>query len=406
METHLLGMNIETVMTTFTQPNGHLQLHVARRLLYLLRLFPTAFTIRHVEDLLKAFTSFPEPSNLADVEADDLRVGEILLNAAAEMPLADDRFVVELIPFVAKWEAAVVFEVEADDLRVGEILLNAAAEMPLADDRFVVELIPFVAKWEAAVVFENPETWRYFLLRYLLRYPLEAYMVAHKEGQAFRDVLIENKNYLQRILQGESMVCVGVWAKSSVSLCVMELLAMKLILSIGNRHPNWATGEAKEIVTYVHALWKDLDFHKRYTRKDYLDEPRYEVPKLAALIMLRYFKSNTDRFDIIFDLCDAFANDYISAFTFLRLFIEKEIIPKYSLEWRQNALKRIVAKFEEDPSTAHSMNTVKVLQHIVIPSLHYAFERYNVDLVVGTPAKPADVDDNNLISLVCHKVLD
>ncbi|VDP13889.1 unnamed protein product [Onchocerca flexuosa] len=62
--------------------------------------------------------------------------------------------------------------------------------------------------------------------------------------------------------------------------------------------------------------------------------------------------------------------------------------------------------FEKDSATAHDLNVVKMLQYVVIPSLHYAFERYDVDVVVGTPAKPDDVDDKNLISLVCQKVLD
>lgn len=37
--------------------------------------------------------------------------------------------------------------------------------------------------------------------------------------------------------------------------------------------------------------------------------------------------------------------------------------------------------FEKDPATAHDLNVVKMLQYVVIPSLHYAFERYDVDVV-------------------------
>lgn len=54
-------------------------------------------------------------------------------------------------------------------------------------------------------------------------------------------------------------------------------------------------------------------------------------------------RKNTHRIDLLFDLCKAFSNVYISDFTFLRLFIENEVIPaslqllKFSL-WRTNAV--------------------------------------------------------------------
>uniref|UniRef100_A0A0R3RGM5 Non-specific serine/threonine protein kinase n=1 Tax=Elaeophora elaphi TaxID=1147741 RepID=A0A0R3RGM5_9BILA len=381
LRSHLLKMDLGSMITVLSQSDNRLQKHIVLRLLYLLRLFPDVFSATFCNDLQDAFRKFPDP-NQTDVVADDVKVGRILL----------------------------------------EIL----AEFPLADASFVHLVVPLVCKWEAAVSFESSTSWRYPLMKYLTRFPLETlrffvtgnniceqrnrelfkYVVKHEEAVAIQEKMMTDNSFLLRLLKGEAMDEAGNWIKCDLSIYDMEMLTMKLIVSIGKRHSNWAGNGASEIVKVVLSLWNDKDFRARYTCKDYLEGPRYDVPKLAALIMLRYFKANIDRIDILFDLCHVFTNNYIGDFTFVRLFIEKEIIPKYPIEWRQNALKRIVAMFEKDSATAHDLNVVKMLQYVVIPALHYAFERYDVDVVVGTPAKPDDVDDNNLISLVCQKVLD
>ncbi|KAM3719228.1 Transformation/transcription domain-associated protein [Dirofilaria immitis] len=381
LRSQLLKMNLGSMITVLSESTNRLEKHVVLRLLYILRLFPDVFSETFCNDMVDAFRKFPDPSQN---------------------------------------------DVVMDDVEVGKILLEILAEFPLADASFVRLIIPHVCRWEAAVSFEGNTSWRYPLMKYLTRFPLETlrffvttsniceqrnrelfkYVVKHEEAIAIQEKLMTNNSFLLRLLQGESMDEAGTWTKCDLSIYDMEILAMKLIVSIGKRHSSWAGNGAGEIVKVIQSLWNDKDFRARYTCKDYLEGPRYEVPKLAALVMLRYFKANIDRIDILFDLCHVFTNNYIGDFTFVRLFIEKEIIPKYPIEWRQNALKRIVAMFEKDSATAHDLNVVKMLQYVVIPSLHYAFERYDVDMVVGTPAKPDDIDDNNLISLVCQKVLD
>ncbi|KAK6104161.1 FAT domain family protein [Brugia pahangi] len=381
LRSHVLKMDIGSMITSLSQSDNRLEKHIVLRLLYLLRLFPDTFPGSFCNELLNAFRKFPDPNQN---------------------------------------------NVLASDVKIGRILLEILAEFPLADSSFVHLIISHVRKWEATVSFENSTSWRYPLMKYLTRFPLETlrfflignnicdqrnrelfkYVVKHEEAVAIQQKLMEDNSFLLRLLQGEAMDEASNWIKCDLSIYDMEMLAMKLIVSIGKRHSKWAGSGAGEIVKVIQSLWNDKDFRIRYTCKDYLEGPRYDVPKLAALIMLRYFKANIDRIDILFDLCHVFTNNYIGDFTFVRLFIEKEVIPKYPIEWRQNALKRIVAMFEKDSATAHDLNVVKMLQYIVIPSLHYAFERYDVDVVVGTPAKPDDVDDKNLISLVCQKILD
>lgn len=91
----------------------------------------------------------------------------------------------------------------------------------------------------------------------------------------------------------------------------------------------------------------------------------------------------------IYNLCEHLNSDYFQ---------------KYPIEWRQNALKRIVGMFEKDSATAHDMNVVKMLQHIVIPSLHYAFERYDVDVVPSLNFRIIFVSEENSSVRAGHEV--
>uniref|UniRef100_A0A0N5ASH3 Non-specific serine/threonine protein kinase n=1 Tax=Syphacia muris TaxID=451379 RepID=A0A0N5ASH3_9BILA len=322
-------------------------------------------------------------------------------------------------------KSTITQEVTLDDINSALIMCEIIAEMPTVGSQFIEILTFMFCRWEALLVFDTAVNWKYPLLKYLVRYPLEAVrfftleecisdegvrelfkeIVNHKEANSIREVLMNDNSYFFHLLHGETARRDNTWSKSSLHLCDMELLALKLIASVGKRHANWAANGSVNIVKRIQTLWTDKDFRARYVAKDFIEEPRFEVPKLAALIMLRYFRANIDDMELLYDLCFVFLNQFTSDFSFFRLFIEREIIPNYSIEWRQNALKFVVRKFEEDLLSAQNENIVKMLHYIIIPCLHYAFERYDVDLVVGTPANPDVPDDNNLVSLMCHKVM-
>uniref|UniRef100_A0A915BXE0 FAT domain-containing protein n=2 Tax=Parascaris univalens TaxID=6257 RepID=A0A915BXE0_PARUN len=382
LKPHLLQTEMRPMLMTLHEYSTRaLNKNILARLLHLIRISPNAFNTKFADQLLMHLTKWPDPVHAST---------------------------------------------STDEMHAGEIVLEMLSELPTADARFVEVVIPLVAKWEAAIALDSDVNWRYPLLQFLLKFPRETigffvlsesitnegirilfkYATKHEEANCLREVLMNDSAYFLRLLHGEARNRDDTWTKCCMTICDMEFLALKLIANVGKRHPEWAAKGARDVVKVIQSLWNDKDFRSRYTCKDYMEEPRYEVPKLAALIMLRYFKENINDNDILFDLCHVFTNHFISDFTFVRTFIEDEVIPKYPIEWRQNALKRVVKMFEEDPATAHDDNVVKILQYVVIPSLHFVFERYNVDVVVGTPANPDVVDDNNLISLVCQKILD
>ncbi|VDO30599.1 unnamed protein product [Onchocerca flexuosa] len=242
LHSQLLKMNLGSMITVLPESDNRLEKHVVQCLLYFLRLFPDVFSETFCNDMLDAFRKFPDPGQN---------------------------------------------NIVADDVKVGKTLLEILAEFPLADASFVQLIIPHVRKWEAAVSFESSTSWRYPLMKYLTRFPLETlrffvtsnniceqgnrelfkFVVKHEEAIAIQEELMTDNNFLLRLLQGEAMDEAGTWIKCDLSIYDMELLAMKLIVSIGKRHSNWAGNGAGELVKIIQSLWNDKDFRARYTCK-------------------------------------------------------------------------------------------------------------------------------------------
>jgi hypothetical protein len=71
---------------------------------------------------------------------------------------------------------------------------------------------------------------------------------------------------------------------------------------------------------------------------------------------------------------------FITDFTFVRNFIDEEIVPKVSLEWRRNAFKKVISLFEQNSKEAgYNEQIVKFIQYIIAPCFHYALAKFNVD---------------------------
>ncbi|KAL3088823.1 hypothetical protein niasHT_023171 [Heterodera trifolii] len=111
--------------------------------------------------------------------------------------------------------------------------------------------------------------------------------------------------------------------------------------------------------------------------------------------------------DLVYDLVIAFEHCYASNFTFLRTFIDNEIIAKASLPWRRATFAKLIDLI---PSAGHSVQLVRFVQYIVSPVFAYAFEMFDIDAVVGGGLGPSSaastaVDDENIVLLLCHKVI-
>uniref|UniRef100_A0A914N322 Uncharacterized protein n=2 Tax=Meloidogyne incognita TaxID=6306 RepID=A0A914N322_MELIC len=130
-----------------------------------------------------------------------------------------------------------------------------------------------------------------------------------------------------------------------------------------------------------------------------LDENKFEVPIYCARIILTKLKfllalqttvenseilsSEDEIIDLLYDLTFAFVRNYASDFLFLQQFIEEEIVLKISLSLRRATFFKVINLLKSDPKNGHSMHLVRFMQYIVAPSFSFAFDNYEIDLVVG-----------------------
>uniref|UniRef100_A0A914MSD7 HEAT repeat-containing protein 1 n=1 Tax=Meloidogyne incognita TaxID=6306 RepID=A0A914MSD7_MELIC len=165
-----------------------------------------------------------------------------------------------------------------------------------------------------------------------------------------------------------------------------------------------------------------------------LDENKFDIPIYCARIILTKLKfllalqttvenseilsSEDEIIDLLYDLTFAFVRNYASDFLFLQQFIEDEIVPKISLSLRRATFFKVINLLKSDPKNGHSMHLVRFMQYIVAPSFSFAFDNYEIDLVVGgvpstqTSDSPTMMDDdqkqqqqNNIVLILCREVI-
>ncbi|KAL7072054.1 hypothetical protein ACQ4LE_008453, partial [Meloidogyne hapla] len=166
-----------------------------------------------------------------------------------------------------------------------------------------------------------------------------------------------------------------------------------------------------------------------------LDEYKFDVPVYCARIILTKLKfllalqtteenseilsSEDEIIDLLYDLTFAFVRNYASDFLFLQQFIEEEIVPKISLSLRRATFFKVINLLKSDPKNGHSMHLVRFMQYIVAPSFSFAFDNFDVDLVVcghttesssDSPTEDSQQQQNNqqnsnIVLVLCREII-
>ncbi|GMT15606.1 hypothetical protein PFISCL1PPCAC_6903, partial [Pristionchus fissidentatus] len=165
--------------------------------------------------------------------------------------------------------------------------------------------------------------------------------------------------------------------------------------------------ESIALVKTLQEIWRSDDFKTRYMvvkdetnaansenqqiRVQFMNTPKYEVPKLFASCFVRYLRENYDNLELFTDLLFVFIGSFATDFTFVRNYLVNEVIPTYPLSWRRDFFSFILAKFEkEKESTVGNLHIARVMQYALTPALQYAFERFDVEEVVGPRSEGPD----------------
>ncbi|GMS86737.1 hypothetical protein PENTCL1PPCAC_8912 [Pristionchus entomophagus] len=166
------------------------------------------------------------------------------------------------------------------------------------------------------------------------------------------------------------------------------------------------------LVKTLQEIWRSDDFKTRYMVKtdeqsssdttpiriQFMNTPKYEVPKLFASCFIRYLRENYDNLELFSDLLFVFIGSFATDFSFVRNYLTAEVIPTYPLKWRRDLFSYVLAKFENEKDTAvGNLHIARVMQYALTPVLQYAFERFDVEEILGPRTEPSENEPKNLV---------
>ncbi|XGW10530.1 hypothetical protein V3C99_012210 [Haemonchus contortus] len=248
-------------------------------------------------------------------------------------------------------------------------------------------------------------------------------LIKDEECAPIRSLLMQDSSYFVNLLENRVMDASGEWREPSPAqqnesgIMEREMLCLHIIDAVSRRNVQWFA-DAKDLIIKLRQLWNNADFKGRYVvhapcSKDLqeltikmMTEHKYKVPRLLVNCFVRHYRHNNNDLDLLCDILFVFIGRYVTDFCFVREFLEREVIPTYSMEWRRKLFSYVLGKFEAGGSTViKDLLYVKIVQYVLIPSLQWAFERYNVDEILGeiqNPSEQPENDPNDLVYRLAH----
>ncbi|KJH50813.1 hypothetical protein DICVIV_03063 [Dictyocaulus viviparus] len=284
-----------------------------------------------------------------------------------------------------------------------------------AYDAWIPPLATLLSRYaqESMIFFMSEESLSMPCRRALLRK-----LIKDEECGPIRSLLMQDSSYFTNLLENKAMNSPGEWVlPSSAHQCendIMEreMLCLHVIDAVSRRNIQWFAG-AKDLVTKLRQLWNNVDFKGRYvvhapSDKDLLEltikmmtEHKYKVPRLLVNCFIRYYRHNNEDLELLCDILFVFIGRYVTDFCFVREFLEKEVIPVrcnlFDFYWYCQ-----VDYFVQDVfnGMAKKFVLIRAREYVLIPSLQWAFERYNVDEILGQIQNPSEQPENNPNDLV------
>ncbi|KAJ1358809.1 hypothetical protein KIN20_017331 [Parelaphostrongylus tenuis] len=227
-------------------------------------------------------------------------------------------------------------------------------------------------------------------------------LIKDEECGPTRTLLMQDSSYFENLLEGRVMSASGEWVQPSPAhqnesdIMEREMLCLHVIDAVSRRNVQWFAG-AKELVTKLRQLWNNVDFKGRYVvhapcNKDLLEltikmmtEHKYKVPRLLVNCFIRYYRHNNDDLDL---LCDIL----------LSLLVGMSRISASYVNFLRRKLYRLILWNGEEDCSHSFWGSLKL--YVLIPCLQWAFERYNVDEILGQIRNPSEQPDNDPNDLV------
>ncbi|XP_028982080.1 transformation/transcription domain-associated protein [Diachasma alloeum] len=375
--------NVHSIMRPMLLTLGdhrNLSLNCVKRLSYLTQLFPSTFSITLCEQLLQHLRKLLE--NLIQAHKGVSKSGE-------------------------------------NEQKIATII-GIFHQIPAATPKFIDVLCRLVLQTEKSLLVEASSPFRIPLMRFLLRYPAETlnlflhdnnikdqqwsryleFLIKHKEGKPFRDVLHNSTARLITMLLAHSQTNSTLTPPEKSEL---QHQAIRIVSVLIKYDEQWLFNQ-DQLIAALKQIWCNDDYQALHKRVDSVDFSRWKEPKLIVKILLHYFGHHPNDIDLLFQLLRANCDRFIPDFQFLREFLETTVAQEYTVEWKRAAFFRFVEHF---PTNNMSQELkAKVLQLIIIPCFAVSFERGEGVKLVGGAPMPYQDNPENVVSVFISKIID
>ncbi|XP_011505966.1 PREDICTED: transformation/transcription domain-associated protein [Ceratosolen solmsi marchali] len=357
----------------------NLSLNCVKRLSYLTQLFPSTFSITLCEQLLQHLKKLLE--NLIQAHKGVSKTGE-------------------------------------NEQKIATII-GIFHQIPAATPKFIDVLCRLVMQTEKQLLVEASSPFRVPLMKFLLRYPTETlnlflndnnikdqqwsryleFLIKHKNGKSFRDVLHKSTARLIAMLLANSQINSNLTLNEKSELQHQAIRIVSVLIKFDEQ---WLSSQT-QLVAALRQIWCNDDYHALHKKVDNVDFCHWKEPKLIVKILLHYFCHHPNDIDLLFQLLRATCGRYVPDFQFLRDFLENTVAQEYTVEWKRSAFFRFVEHF---PTTMSPELKAKIVQLIIIPCFAVSFEKGEDTKLVGSTPVPYQDSPDNIVSVFINKIID
>nr|XP_018903777.1 PREDICTED: transformation/transcription domain-associated protein isoform X3 [Bemisia tabaci] len=296
------------------------------------------------------------------------------------------------------------------------IIINIFHEAPAASVRFIEPLTQLILQSEKSLNIGPSSPFREPLFKFLLRYPKEtvdlvlqdknvkescwskylAFITKHKSGKPFRDVLQSDEG-VQKLIQ---MVKAPVDYQSNLTEEEKEELrfqGVRIVAWLIKFDDQWLSSQFT-LVDSLTEIWCDNQYQERHRKIETVSCAHWKEPQLLVDILLHFFSHHPTKIDLLFQLLRAVIGRFLPSFQKLHNFLETAVAQDYTVEWKRSAFFKFVELYQT-PNVCEEL-VAKILQFIIIPCFSVCFECGKGDqLILGS-------DGHNIVSVFINDVID
>uniref|UniRef100_A0A146L0J1 Transformation/transcription domain-associated protein n=6 Tax=Lygus hesperus TaxID=30085 RepID=A0A146L0J1_LYGHE len=301
-------------------------------------------------------------------------------------------------------------------------IISIFHQIPAAGPRFIEPLSQLVLQTERNLLVGASSPFRHPLLKFLLRYPQETislllsdnnikddlwskyleYLIKHDEGRPFREVL-QSPECVERLIAMALAPKIITTTLTTDERLELQFQSIRIVSLLVKYDDQWLSSQEQLAQTF-NQIWCNDQYQQRHRNIEIVEYVHWKEPKLLVKILLNYFSHHPSNIDLLFQLLRAFCDRFLPNFQFLKEFLETIVAQSYTVEWKRMAFFRFVKLF---PTTAITQRLkAKILQFIIIPCFANCFEKGEGDKLIGSPPSPNFDSPDNVVSEFINKIID